>query len=87
MDKIEIKFTIQERDLIIEHTFADLELTKRLEIAEMKGKCLIAEYSIHDLDDLIGFVAAEANHADDKKIEKKLDKLYDKLNSVLEKYA
>jgi len=53
----------------------------------MKGKCLIAEYSIHDLDDLIGFVAAEANHADDKKIEKKLDKLYDKLNSVLEKYA
>ncbi len=86
MDQIEIKFTPLERDLIIDHTFADPELTKRLQIAEMKGKYLIAKYSIHDLDDLIGFVAAEANHSDDKKIEKELDKLYDKLDSILEKY-
>ena len=74
MDQIEIKFTSQERDLIIDHTFADAELTKRLQIAEMKGKYLLVKYSIHDLDDLIGFVAAEANHSDDKTIEKKLDK-------------
>ncbi len=86
MDEIEIKFTFQERDLIIDHTFADPELTKKLKIAEIKGKHLITKYSIHDLDDMLGFIAAEANHTDDKKLEKKLDKLFDKLSRILEKY-
>jgi len=85
MNEIEIKFTPQERDLIIDHTFADPELTKRLNIAEIKGKHLIAKYSIYDLDDLLGFIAAEANHTVDKKLEKKLDKLFDKLTRIIEK--
>jgi hypothetical protein len=29
---------------------------------------------------MLGFIAAEANHTDDKKLEKKLDKLFDKNN-------
>jgi len=86
MNEIEIKFTPQERDLIIDHTFADPELTKRLNIAEIKGKHLIAKYSIYDLDDLLGFIAAETNHTVDKKLEKKLDKLFDKLTRIIEKY-
>jgi len=87
MNEIEIKFTPQERDLIIDHTFTGPDLTKRLQIAEIKGARLIVKYSTYDLDELIGFIAAEANHTDDKKIEKKLDKLFDKLNSILEKYV
>ncbi len=87
MDEIEIKFTPQERDLIIDHTFTGPNLTQRLQIAEIKGKYLIAKYSMYDLDELIGFIAAEANHTDDKKNEKKLDRLFDKLNSILEKYV
>ena len=86
MDEIEIKFTLQERDLISGHTFADPELTKRLKVAEIKGNYLTVKYSIHDLDDLLGFIAAEANHTDDKKLEKKIDKLFDKLSRILEKY-
>ena len=82
MNEIPIKFTLQERDLIIDHTFADPELTRKLKIAEIEGKHIIAEYSIHDLDDLLGFLAAEANHTDDKKLEKKIDKL----SRILEKY-
>ncbi len=87
MNEIEIKFTPQERDLIIDHTFTGPDLTKRLQIAEIKGTRLIVKYSTYDLDELIGFIAAEANHTDDKKIEKKLDRLFDKLNSILEKYV
>jgi hypothetical protein len=86
MNEIEIKFTPQERDLILDHSFAGPDLTKRLQIAEIKGKHLIVVYSIYDLDELIGFIAAEANHTDDKKIEKKLDKLFEKLSFILEKY-
>jgi hypothetical protein len=87
MNEIEIKFTTQERDLIIDHTFTGPNLTQRLQIAEIKGKYLITKYSMYDLDELVGFIAAEANHTDDKKIEKKLDRLFDKLNSILEKYV
>ena len=86
MNEIEIKFTLIERDLIIDHTLAGPDLTKRLQIAEIKGKHLIVKYSTYDLDELIGFVAAEANHTDDKKLQKKLDKLFDKLSRILEKY-
>ena len=35
MNEIEIKFTPQERDLIIDHTFAAPGLTKRLKIADL----------------------------------------------------
>ncbi len=84
MNEIEIKFTPQERDLIIGHTFTGPDLTKRLQIAEIKGKHLIAKYSTYDLDELIGFIAAEANHTEDKKLEKKLDKLFDKLSRILD---
>ncbi len=87
INEIEIKFTPQERDLIIDHTFTGPDLIKRLQIAEIKGGRLIVKYSTNDLDELIGFIAAEANHTDDKKIEKKLDRLFDKLNSIFEKYV
>ena len=84
MDEIEINITPEERDLILDLTFADEVLTDRLKIAEMRGKHLVARYSISDLDDLIGFIAAEANHAEDKKLQKKLDRLIDKLERMLE---
>jgi len=84
MEQIEIKFTEQERELIIDYTFADPVLTNKLKIAEIKGKHLIAKYTIYDLDELIGFIAAEANHTEDKKLEKKLDKLFERLSRILE---
>jgi len=85
MNEIEIKFTPEERDLIIDHTFAGPDLTKRLQIAEIKGKHLVVKYSTYDLEELIGYIAAEANHTDDKKIAKKLDKLFERLSRILDK--
>ncbi|MBN1364070.1 MAG: hypothetical protein JW976_04610 [Syntrophaceae bacterium] len=85
MIEVEIKFTPEERDLIIDHTFAGPDLTKRLQIAEIKGKYLITKYSIYDLEDLIGYIAAEANHTDDKKNGKKLDSMFERLSRILNK--
>jgi len=45
MNEVEIKFTLEERDLIIDHTFAGPDLTKRLQLTEIKRKYLIAKYS------------------------------------------
>jgi len=80
MNEVEIKFTPEERDLIIDHTFAGPDLTKRFQIAEIKGTHLITKYSTYDLEELIGFIAAEANHTDDKKLERKIAKIEKKLN-------
>ena len=85
MNELEIKFTHDERGLIIDHTFAGPDLTKRLQIAEIKGKHLITKYSTYDLEELIGFIAAEANHTDDKKNGKKLDRLFERLTRILDK--
>ena len=85
MNEIEIKFTPEERNLIIDHTFAGPDLTKRLQIAEIKGKHLSAKYSTYDIEELIGYIAAEANHTDDKKTERKLDRLFERLTRILEK--
>lgn len=86
-DKIEINFTIGERDLILNHTFADPEITDRLKIAEVKNKKIRATFSLDEIEDLAGFVAAEANHSIDRKLQKQLDKLYDKLSAIEDKYS
>lgn len=85
MNVVEIKFTPEERDLIINHTFAGPDLTKRLQIAEIKGKHLIVKYSAYDLEELIGYIAAEANHTDDKKIGEELDRLFERPSRILDK--
>ncbi|MBW2603314.1 MAG: hypothetical protein JRE28_03210 [Deltaproteobacteria bacterium] len=87
MDEIEINFTPPERDLILNHTFADPELTDKIKIAKMKGKHIITRYSIYHLEDLIGFIAAEANHTEDKQLGMKLDRLFEKLSRILERFV
>jgi len=69
----------------INRTFAGPDLTKRLHIAEIKGKHLITKYSTYDLEELIGYIAAEATHANDKKTEKTLDRLLERLSHILDK--
>jgi len=39
------------------------------------------------LDELAGFVAAEANHAKDKKLQKELDQLCDRIQATLDGYT
>ena len=86
MDEIIIKFTPLERDLLLEHTFVDPDLTNRLKIAQVKGDHIVVKYSAQDLEELIGYIAAEENHTDDVKIKKSLDKLYDKLSDILDDF-
>jgi hypothetical protein len=52
MDSIQIKLTTAERDLILEHTFAGNDLTDRIKLAELKGKHILASYTLEDLDEL-----------------------------------
>ena len=86
MEEIAIRLTFQERDLIIQRHTIDAELLEKLQIAQIQGKNLIVKLSIEYLEDLVDFVAAEANHAEDQRTEAKLDKLYDKLCGILDSH-
>ena len=86
-EKVPLELTERERDLIINHTFADHSLTDRLRIVPGPGRRPFYRFTLDDLDELAGYVAAEANHAKVKKLEKELRRLYGRIADVLESYT
>jgi hypothetical protein len=66
--QVPLELNDRERTLILEHTFAHEELTNRLRSVPKPGERPVFRFTLDDLDELAGFVAAEANHAKDKKI-------------------
>lgn len=67
-----------EQELITEHTFADPEYARRRR--KVANGRVRGSFTLNDLDDLMGYVAAEANHLKDKKLQRELDALQDSLN-------
>jgi hypothetical protein len=47
---------------------------------------LATSYTLDDLDALLGFVAAEANHIKDRKLEKQLRAIFARLSGEMERY-
>jgi len=84
---VPLKLTLQDRNLIIDRTFAGPDLTDRLTaIAPVRSRIAV-HYTLSELEDLQGYIAAEANHAKDRKIQRELYKLYDRIKVVEESYA
>jgi len=86
-EKVTLELTERARDLIIKHTFARNNLTDRLRIVPGPGRRPFYHFTLDDLDELAGYVAAEANHAKVKKLEKELRQLYTRIVDVLESYT
>jgi cell fate (sporulation/competence/biofilm development) regulator YmcA (YheA/YmcA/DUF963 family) len=57
-----------------------------LKIAVVTGRGITVEWSLDEIEDVQGYVAAEANHTENRKLEKALDKLFDKLQVYLDSY-
>jgi hypothetical protein len=86
-EKIPLKLSNRECNLILEHTLANDDLTAPLRVAPAAGKSSVYSFTLDDLEELIGYVAAEANHAKDKKLQKELDRLFERMQTVLESYT
>ena len=84
--KVKVSFRPRERLLVLEHTFTGPELTTALRRAQLKSGQYVVRYTLDDLDELLGFVAAEANHSTDKKLRKELDALYARVRREMESY-
>jgi len=81
-DKILVTLTLQERDLILNCMILEKHLIEMFKIAVIKNKISL-HCTKYDIEDLLGYIAAEANHTPDKKIVNRLDKLYDKLDNLI----
>jgi len=78
---IPVLFTARERTLLLEETFADPEYADRL--VEKKG-CWVARFTASELDDILGYLAAAANHTSRVKLRRELDALYDRIEPLSE---
>lgn len=86
-EKVPLELSVRERELILKHTFADEDLTGRLRIVPGSGERPVYRFTLDDLEELAGYVAAEAHHAKDKKLEKELRRLAARIAAVLESYT
>jgi hypothetical protein len=85
-EAVEVSFSVRDAELVRDHTLADPEYVQRLKPSRGSDGRLVGKFTLDDLDDLLGYIAAEANHAKSKKIQKELDGLYDRLQRVMNSY-
>jgi len=81
--KLPIKLTLHERDLIRDETFCDPDFAR---FAVVEGKGIKVEMSLDDIEEIQGYIAAEANHTKNKRLQKELDRLFDKFQFYLDTY-
>jgi hypothetical protein len=86
-EKIPIKLSISQRDLILEYTFIEAEYIDLLESATLQSGHLTLEITLEDIDTILGHIAASENHAEDKELETRLDNLYDYLSDIESSYV
>jgi len=72
--------TTHDRELILDRTLVDGRSRERIETARTAGPDkVMVRLTPDDLNDLLEWIAAAANHAEEKELEKKLDVLYGRL--------
>ncbi|MFH1009175.1 MAG: hypothetical protein V1800_17000 [Candidatus Latescibacterota bacterium] len=81
--RVLVKLTLRERDLIRDDAYCDPDFG-RLAISE--GRSIRIYMTLDEIEDIQGYVAAEANHTENRKLQKELDKFSDKLQVFLDTY-
>jgi hypothetical protein len=84
---VTLELNQRERDLIISHTFADESITNRLRVVLQPGQRPVFHFTLDELDELTGDVAAEANHAKNKVLQEQLYQLCERIEAVLRRYT
>lgn len=86
-ETVPLELNERERELILSHTFAGESLTNRLRVVPKRGERPIFRFSLDDLDELVGFLAAEANYAKNKILREQLNQLCDRIEATMNRYT
>ncbi len=84
-EKVPLKLTITQRKLVLGDLLFLDEGHEQIIQGTPSGKPVWM--TLADLDDFGGYIAAEANHCDDGKKQKKLGAVFQKVQAVLDKYT
>ena len=66
--------------------YTSRELEDKLALGLAMGNGIRFQLTLDDIDELLGCVAAAANHARDRKLERQLDSVSEKLIQLLDSY-
>jgi DNA-binding MarR family transcriptional regulator len=86
-ERISIRLTDRERRMILGHTFIGGDLERRIHVAVTDGPAVVIALALDELEDLLGYVAAEANHSKDPSVAKHLSRLHERLSRIAESHA
>ncbi len=78
-----VTLTLRERALIRNETLCNPDFAK---FAVIDGKGIKIDLSLDDIEEIQGYIAAEANHTENKKLQKELDRLFKKFQVYLDTY-
>ena len=81
--KLTVELSAQDWTDLTEHTFVEPEF---VQCAVVEGTVWRVQWSLDDIEDVQGHVAATSNHTDDPKLERRLIKLFDKLQRFVDEY-
>ena len=84
-ERVEVIMSARDQKLLVDHTFADPEYAERLRLIPEKSQ-YVGDYTLDDLEDMLGYIAAEANHCEDRKLHKELYALYDRFSVLQQSY-
>jgi hypothetical protein len=78
-----VELTEHECDLLLSLLTIELDVEELLQNTEVKNGTVEIVLPPEELDFLLGTVAFEANHTENRKLQKQLDALYEKLDILL----
>ena len=79
---VALKLMPDEREILLDELlFVDRELERKIQLV-LAGANEV-QLTLDDLEDLAGCVAAEANHTKDRKLGKKLDRIFVRIEGLL----
>jgi len=86
-ERIPIRLTGREREMILTHTFIGGDVERRIRVAATDGSAVVIALDLDDLDELLGHVAAEANHSKNPSVARSLSRIHERLARIEETYA
>lgn len=85
-EKIPLRISFHERDLMYRHTFQYSGLIKRLRISLLDHDKIVVKYTLDELNDLLEFITEAATHTSDKSLQAELIGLCDRLIQICKSY-
>jgi len=82
-DVLSLRLTEEERDFLIQTTLSPPYLVRKLRFGIVAEHGLVFRLTLDELDELAGYVAAAANHADDDETQAALDRIYGRIVDVI----